>query len=132
MADLFSSEWSQVFMETWNDDEEIISSLQRAGFNSVVAFGMLDTEEPAFIMTIRDGLVSSVNNAALDDIEWDIRASKENWLSFIIKPPGIMKLGIACSSRKLCFQKGDYVSMIRDPDLAVAFVKSFVLMGKVL
>jgi hypothetical protein len=83
-------------------------------------------------MTIQDGLISSVNNAALDDIEWDIRATKENWLSLIIKPPGIMKLGIACSSRKLSFHKGDYVKMIRNSDLAVAFVKSFVLMGKVL
>jgi len=132
MADLFSSEWSQAFMEMWNDDEEIISSLQRAGFNSVVAFGMLDTEEPAFVMTIQDGLVSSVNSAILDDIEWDIRATKDYWLSLIVEPPGLMKLGIAYSSRKLCFLKGDYVTMIKDPDLAAAFVKSFVLMEKVL
>jgi len=132
MADLFSSEWSQAFMELWNDDEEIISSLQRAGFNSVVAFGMLDTEEPAFVMTIQDGLVSSVNSAILDDIEWDIRATKDYWLSLIVEPPGLMKLGIAYSSRKLCFLKGDYVTMIKDPDLAAAFVKSFVLMEKVL
>ena len=69
MADLFSTEWSQGFMQIWNDDEEIISSLQRAGFNSVVAYGMPDTEEPAFVMTIQDGLVSSVNSAALDDGE---------------------------------------------------------------
>ncbi|NOQ69238.1 MAG: SCP-2 sterol transfer family protein [Gammaproteobacteria bacterium] len=130
MADLFSSEWSQAFMETWNDDEEIISSLQRAGFNSVVAFGMLDTEEPAFIMTIQDGLVSSVNSATLDDVEWDVRATKENWLSLIVEPPGLMRLGIAYTSRKLCFLKGDYVTMIQDPDLAAAFVKTFVLMEK--
>ena len=132
MADLFSSEWSQAFMETWNDDEEIISSLQRAGFNSVVAFGMLDTEEPDFIMTIQDGLVSSVNSAALDDVEWDVRATKENWLSLIVNPPGLMKLGIAYTSRKLRFTRGDYVTMIKDPSLAGAFVKSFALMGKVL
>ena len=132
MADLFSSEWSQAFMETWNDDEEIISSLQQAGFNSVVAFGMLDTEEPAFDMTIQDGLVSSVNNATLDDVEWDVRATKENWLTLIDSRPGLMKLGIAYTSRKLCFLKGDYVTMIQDPDLAAAFVKTFVLMEKVL
>ena len=132
MADLFSSEWSQSFMETWNDDEEIISSLQRAGFNSVVAFGMLDTEEPAFIMTIENGVVASINNASLDDVKWDIRASTENWISLIVKPPGLMKLGIAYTSRKLRFTKGDYATMIKDPSLAGAFVKSFALMGKVL
>ena len=43
-----------------------------------------------------------------------------------------MKLGIAYTSRKLRFAKGDYATMIKDPSLAGAFVKSFALMGKVL
>ncbi len=132
MADLFSSEWAQAFMNAWNEDEEITSSLERAGFNSVVAFGLPDTDEPAFIMTIQNGVVSSINSASVDDIKWDIRATNDNWLSLIVKPPGLMKLGIAYTSRKLCFVKGDYATMIKDPSLAGAFVKSFALMGKVL
>lgn len=132
MADLFSSEWAQAFMNAWNEDEEITSSLERAGFNSVVAFGLPDTDEPAFIMTIENGVVSSINSAAVDDIKWDIRATNDNWLSLIVKPPGLMKLGIAYTSRKLRFVKGDYATMIKDPSLAGAFVKSFALMGKVL
>ena len=67
-----------------------------------------------------------------EDIKWDIRASTENWISLIVKPPGLMKLGIAYTSRKLRFTKGDYATMIKDPSLAGAFVKSFALMGKVL
>ena len=50
----------------------------------------------------------------------------------VSKPPGLMKLGIAYTSRKMRFLKGDYATMIRDPSLAGAFVKSFALMGKVL
>jgi hypothetical protein len=42
-----------------------------------------------------------------------------------------MKLGIAYTSRQMRFKKGDYASMIKDPSLAGAFVRSFVLMGKV-
>ena len=53
-------------------------------------------------------------------------------MSLIVKPPGLMKLGIAYTSRKLRFTKGDYATMIKDPSLARAFVKSFALMGKVL
>ena len=132
MADLFSKEWAQAFMDAWNADEEITASLQRVGFNSVVAFGLPDDTVPSFIMTIQNGLVSSINTASPDDIKWDIRATTDNWLSLIVKPPGLMKLGIAYTSRKLRFTKGDYATMIKDPSLAGAFVKSFALMGKVL
>jgi len=132
MAELFSKEWAQAFMDAWNADEEITTSLQRVGFNSVVAFGLPDDAIPAFIMTIQNGMVSSINSAAADDIKWDIRATRDNWLSLIVKPPGLMKLGIAYTSRKLRFIKGDYATMIKDPSLAGAFVKSFALMGKVL
>ena len=132
MADLFSNEWAQAFMDAWNADDEITTSLERAGFNSVVAFGLPDDADPAFVMTIQNGVVSSINNAALDDVKWDIRATTDDWLSLIVKPPGLMKLGIAYTSRKLRFTKGDYATMIKDPSLAGAFVKSFALMGKVL
>ncbi|VAW50102.1 hypothetical protein MNBD_GAMMA06-64 [hydrothermal vent metagenome] len=132
MADLFSNEWAQAFKDAWNADEEITRSLQRVGFNSVVAFGLPDDVTPAFVMTIENGLVSSINDPGGADINWDIRATTENWLSLIVKPPGLMKLGIAYTSRKLRFLKGDYATMIKDPSLASAFVKSFALMGKAL
>lgn len=132
MADLFSDEWAQAFKDAWNADDDITKSLERAGFNSVVAFGLPDDDFPAFVMTIQNGVVSSINNAAMDDIKWDIRATTDNWLSLIVKPPGLMKLGIAYTSRKLRFKTGDYATMIKDPSLAGAFVKSFALMGKVL
>ena len=132
MPDLFSSEWSQAFKDAWNSDEELTASLQRAGFNSVVAFGFPDSENPDFVMTIENGLVTAINDDNFDGIKWDIRATKDNWLSLIVKPPGLMKLGIAYTSRKLRFTKGDYATMIKDPSLAGAFVKSFALMGKVL
>lgn len=132
MADLFSDEWAEAFKEAWNTDEQITASLQRAGFDSVVAFGLPESETPNFIMTIENGMVASINTAAVDDIKWDIRATADDWLSLIVKPPGLMKLGIAYTSRKLRFKKGDYATMIKDPSLAGAFVKSFALMGKVL
>ena len=132
MADLFSDEWALAYKDAWNADEEITASLQRAGFNSVVAFGLPNVSEPAFVMSIQNGLIASVNKTAIEDIKWDIRATKDDWLSLIVKPPGLMKLGIAYTSRKLRFLRGDYATMIKDPSLASAFVKSFALMGKVL
>lgn len=132
MAELFSGDWAQAYKDAWNADEEITSALKQANFSSVVAFGMPEDDAPSFIMSIDNGLVSSVNNSSVDAIKWDIRATKDDWLALIVKPPGLMKLGIAYTSRKLRFVKGDYASMIKDPSLAAAFVKSFALMGKVL
>lgn len=132
MAELFSTEWADAYMNAWNSDQEITSTLSRASFNSIVAFGYPDSKEPEFIMKIQLGKITSVNEVPAEDADWDIRATADNWLSLIVKPPGLMKLGIAYTSRKLRFAKGDYATMIKDPGLASAFVKSFGLMGKVL
>ena len=132
MAKLFSSDWAKAYMDAWNSDPDIIDTLSAAGFNSVVAFGYEGDDKPSFVMTIENGRIVTVAQQPGQKLNWDIRASKENWLALIVKPPGLMKLGIAYTSRKLRFLTGDYATMIKDPSLASAFVKSFALMGKVL
>jgi putative sterol carrier protein len=131
MSELFSKEWGQAYKSAWNGDGEITSTLRKAGFSSIVAFGMHDEEEPRFVMTIEEGLISSVDDQPESAIDWDIRATRENWLSLIAKPPGLMKLGMAYTSRKIRFKKGDYAAMVKDPNLANAFVKSFGLMSTI-
>ena len=131
MAEMFSNEWATTYMDIWNSDSEITSMLGDAGFSSVVAFGYIDEEPPRFVMTIENGKMVSVNNKPADVIKWDLRAEQDFWLTLLSKPPGLMKLGIAYTSRKLRFNKGDYATMVKDPSLAGAFVKCFALMGKV-
>lgn len=131
MAELFSKEWAQAYKDAWNGNYEITSTLEKAGFNSVVAFGFHDEDAPNFIMTIENGYITSLDKQPESAINWDIRASRENWLALIVKPPGLMKLGMAYTSRKIRFKKGDYATMIKDPELAGAFVKSFGLMTQV-
>lgn len=131
MADLFSDEWAQAYMDAWNANEEITSTLESIGFNSVIAFGFQDEEDPSFVMTVKQGRVVSTEKKPMDGINWDIRATKDNWLALVAKPPGLMRLGMAYTSRKMRFRKGDYATMIKDPNLAGAFVKSFGLMAEV-
>jgi hypothetical protein len=68
MAELFSKEWSKAFMDAWNADEALTASLQKAGFNSVVAFGLPEVDEPAFVMTIKNGVVGCIYNSAIYDV----------------------------------------------------------------
>jgi hypothetical protein len=44
---------------------------------------------------------------------------------------GMMGLGMAYTARKLKFQVGDYMAMVKDPRMAGPFVKSFSVMGRV-
>jgi len=131
MTEMFSDKWARAYMDIWNSDPEITDMLGGADFNFVVAFGYQDEDEPRFVMTIKNGNMVSVDRKPVDDINWDLRAGQEFWLALLAKPPGLMKLGIAYTSRKLRFNKGDYSTMIKDPGLAGAFVKCFALMGKV-
>lgn len=129
MPELFSDDWAQAYMQAWNNDPEITTTLKEAGFSSVVAFGFENDDAPAFVMTIDNGEIASVNDS--EEVHWDLRANQESWQEMVAKPPGLMQLGIAYTSRKLRFLKGDYANMIKDPGLAGAFVRSFALMGKI-
>jgi len=128
---MFSDDWAQQYVVAWNANEDITSTLAKVGWSSVVGFGFQDDAAPAFVMTISNGKIISTSEVADTDIQWDLRATKENWKSMVAKPPGLMKLGIAYTSRQLRFVKGDYASMIKDPNLASAFVKSFALMAAI-
>jgi len=132
MPDLFSLEWADKYKEIWNGSEGVAEELGRIGFNSVVAFGIEGEDEPRCVLTISNGQVVHIGSHNGEAINWDLRASDEYWTHLLEKPPGLMKLGLAYTSRKLKFKKGDYVAMVRDPSLSMAFVKSFALMNKAL
>lgn len=63
-------------------------------------------------------------------LNWDLRASFDQWLKWVEKPPGMMGLGMAYTSRKLKFKVGDYGAMVKDPRMAGPFIKSFSVMGR--
>lgn len=132
MPELFSVDWTLNYKKMWNSDEGIAEELSRAGFNSVVAFGIEGEEQPRCVFGIAEGKIVSAGPPTDENINWDLRASAEEWTKLLEKPPGLMKLGLAYTSRKIKFHKGDYAVMIKDPSLSTAFVKCFSLMSKAL
>lgn len=129
MSELFSIDWAQRYRDVWNGPQGIADELAAAGFNSVVAFGLDGEEQPRCVLTISNGKVVTAGPPRGEKIIWDLRAEADEWKKLLEKPPGLMKLGLAYTSRKLKFKKGDYASMIKDVHLANAFVKCFALMG---
>lgn len=131
MAELFTPKWMQKLMDEWNNEPQLAQELSNIGFNSTIAYGFDGEDTPRGVLVIKKG--KAVSGSAFDEQElnWDLRASKENWQKWFNKPPGMMGLGIAYTSRNLKFNKGDYTAMIKDPRMAGPFIKSFMVMGRV-
>lgn len=130
MPELFSNDWIDNYKAIWNSDEGIVQELKRHDFDSVVAFGVDGEEVPRVVLTVSKGKLLSVKPRSDQSINWDLRASLDTWHALTYKPPSLMRLGLAYTTRKLKFKRGDYGVMVKDPYLSTAFVKCFALMGK--
>jgi hypothetical protein len=131
MAELFTEEWMQGFASHWNSEPELSDALAQIGFSSVIGYGFDGDENPLGVLSVENGKAVKAESYNGQALNWDIRASKDQWNKWMAKPPGMMGLGMAFTSRKLKFVLGDYSSMIKDPRMAGPFIKSFVVMARV-
>ncbi len=130
MADLFSDEWMNSYMGQWNAEPELAEKLAAIDFNSVIGYGFDGEENPRAVLVIENGHAVGAGSYQDQELNWDLRATAENWQKWMKKPPGMMGLGIAYTSRKLKFNVGDYSAMVKDPRMAGPFIKSFGVMGR--
>ncbi len=130
MSELFSKEWMQNYVDAWNNEPGLADELAKIGFSSAIGYGLEDDADPKVVLTVENGKAVSAEAFSGQELNWDLRASTNNWVKWIDKPPGMMGLGMAYTSRKLKFNKGDYAAMIKDPRMAAPFIKSFAVMGR--
>jgi len=131
MADLFSEAWMLGYMEQWNAETELSDALAEIGFSSVIAYGFEGEDQPRGVLVVDGGKAVAAGAYAGEEVNWDLRADPELWQKWLDKPPGMMGLGMAYTSRKLKFTVGDYAAMIKDPRMAGPFIRSFAVMGQV-
>ena len=131
MADLFSDDWMKAYMEKWNNEPELSDALAKINFSSTIAYGFKDEDKPRGFITIENGKASVAAAFNGEEINWDLRATEENWDKWLKKGLGMASLGAAYVGGKLKFKVGDYGAMIKDPRMAGPFVKSFTVMGRV-
>ena len=131
MSEIFSADWMQGFQAAWNGESELSGELAKIGFNSTIGYGFKGEDAPRGVLVIENGSAvagSAYNGEALN---WDLRADKGTWEGWLQKPPGMMGLGMAYTSKKLQFVVGDYGAMVKDPRMAGPFMKSFAVMARV-
>ena len=131
MSDMFSADWMSRFATEWNNEPELSDALAKIGFNTIIAYGIDGEAEPRGLLKIENGKAVDSGAYAGEQLNWDLRATEDNWKKWFTKPPGMMGLGVAYTSRKLKFVVGDYGAMIKDPRMAGPFIKSFGVMGRV-
>lgn len=131
MPDLFSEEWMTGFQAAWNAEQELAGELAKIGFNSTIGYGFKGEDAPRGILVVENGQATRAGAYAGEPLNWDLRADDATWQGWISKPPGMMGLGMAYTSKKLQFAVGDYAAMIKDPRMAGPFMKSFAVMARV-
>mgnify|MGYP001818052606 FL=1 len=130
MAELFSEEWMQSFLAQWNAEPELSSALAEISFNSVIGYGFPDDDDPVGVITIENGEAVAAGAYTGQTLNWDLRATADQWTKWMQKPPGMMGLGTAFATGKIKFKIGDYSAMVKDPRMAGPFIKSFSVMGR--
>ncbi len=130
MADLFSQDWMSKFQEEWNGEPQLSGELEKINFNATIGYGYTDEGVPLGVLVVENGKAVNAGSFNGEDLTWDLRASKADWQKWMVKPPGLMGLGMAYTSRKLRFVIGDYAGMIKDPRMAAPFIRSFTVMGR--
>jgi len=131
MANLFDAEWMEGFQQAWNAHPSLADELEKIGFNSTIGYGFEGEDTPRGVIAIENGKAISAGAYNGEELNWDLRAAQALWDKWIAKPPGMMGLGMAYTSRKLQFKVGDYGAMVKDPRMAGPFIKTFSVMGQV-
>ncbi len=131
MAALFSDDWMVDFGNAWNDNSDLGDALAKIGFNSVIAYGFDNEDQPRGMIKVENGYVVEAGAYKGQTVNWDLRASPANWEKWCSSGIGMMGLGLAYTSGKIKFKVGDYGAMVKNPAMAGPFIKSFEAMGKV-
>mgnify|MGYP001817303900 FL=1 len=128
---LFDDAWMKGFQEKWNAEPALAGALEKIGFNSVIGYGFPGDDAAAGFIAVENGTI--VDAGAYDgrELSWDMRAEQKNWEKWLKKEIGMTGLGLAFTTGKLKFKKGDFKAMISDPRMAGPFIKSFAVMGSV-
>ena len=131
MSQLFSEKWMNDLKEAWNREASVYSPLEKANFSANIGYGFKGVDLPRGIITIVSGKVTHGGEYKGEKLDWDLRATPENWELWLKEGFGLSRLGPAVAMKKLQFAEGNYRQMIRNPSLSHPFLLHFDLMMKI-
>lgn len=131
MNQLFSEAWMLALKKAWNNTPQVYEPLQKASFNSRIGYGIKGEPNCRGMLSVVNGKVDYAG--AMDDgeLDWDLRASLDDWTTWIEHGFGLNKLGPAIATNALQFNKGNYRQMIQNLSLSQPFLHHFKLMESI-
>lgn len=132
MSELFNDDWMKMYQTEWNKDPELTDALKKISFNSTIGYGFPDEDLPRGYIAVEDGNIIEAGLYQGQELNWDLRAKAAHWCDWLNREVGKASVGLAYSTGKLKFIKGDYKNMIKNPSMSRPFIKSFSAMGRVL
>lgn len=131
MSELFSEAWMKALKDKWNKTPKVHEPLQKAGFTARIGYGFKGEPQARGVLTVVNGMVIDATVMDGGELDWDLRASKENWNTWITNGFGLAKLGPAIATNSLEFAKGNYRQMISNPSLSSPFLLHFGMMADI-
>ncbi|MEE8389127.1 MAG: hypothetical protein V3R65_11165 [Acidiferrobacterales bacterium] len=128
---LFSNEWMAELAKLWNTDPKMTSNLVKVNFYSYIGYGFDGEENPRGFIFVNEGKVITEGAWNGEELNWDLRASRESWKKWMTEGFGLLRLGKAITTGELKFNKGDYRQMVSNVKLSVPFLRHLELMGKI-
>lgn len=128
MSQLFSQAWMTSLKDAWNSTPKVYEPLQKATFNSRIGYGYKGEPQARCMLVVVNGKVDYAGPLDGGELDWDLRATPENWEKWITEGFGLNKLGPAVATQSLEFAKGNYRQMIQNLSLSQPFLEHFQLM----
>ena len=129
MYPLFSAAWMEALATAWNTDGQMLENLIESNFDAEIGFGFIDDDRPIGYLKISSGAVVVAGLHGHQTLDWDLRASHENWRLWLTEGFGPNRLGFTTATGKLRFVKGNFRQIVRNPSMARPFLRVFELMG---
>lgn len=115
----------------WNTDSKMTSNLVKVYFYSYIGYGFDGEENPRGFIFVNEGKVITEGVWNGEELNWDLRASRESWKKWMKEGFGLLRLGKAITSGELKFNKGDYRQMVSNVKLSVPFLRHLELMREI-
>lgn len=128
---LFSKEWMETLAGLWNTDAKMTKNLGKANFHAHIGYGFTGEESPRGFIYVDSGKVVAEGAWSGEELNWDLRASRESWKKWLKEGFGLLRLGKAVTSGEMKFEKGDYRQMVSNVKLSVPFLRHLELMAEI-
>lgn len=131
MNQIFSEAWMKALKEQWNATPEVYEPLKKVEFTARIGYGLKGEARARGLLMVVNGMVMQAGAMDADDLDWDLRATPEDWNKWIEHGFGLTRLGPAIATNALEFASGNYRQMIANQSLSKAFLHHFSLMSEI-